>query len=58
MSGIFFRQFYSPASKPPWKKTWFVVMSGFITFFMVVYLMYHFGRAGNASELDSVHYEE
>lgn len=52
------RQFYSPASKPPWKKTWFIVMSAFITFFMIVYLMYHFGRAGSDAEIDNVHYEE
>ncbi|KAG5671406.1 hypothetical protein PVAND_001604 [Polypedilum vanderplanki] len=52
------RQFYSPASKPPWKKTWFIIMSGFLTFFMIIYLMYHFGRAGSSHDLDNIHYDE
>lgn len=41
------RRFYSPAARPPWRRTWFVVVMGFSIFFLVIYLMYVFGRSGD-----------
>lgn len=54
---IFFRQFYAPASRPPWRKKWFLGLVGFIVFISIIYLMYHFGRTSD-NELDGFHYEE
>lgn len=51
------RQFYSPASRPPWKRKYFIVISAFIMFFMLIYVMYHFGRSGD-DEMNSIHYDE
>lgn len=59
---IFFkfkRQFFnSPASRSPLKRKWFLTLFGFSIFFVVIYLMYHFGRADSDSDINSIHYEE
>jgi hypothetical protein len=52
------RQFYSPASRPPWRRTWFTVVVGVLLFLSVIYLMYHFGRAESEESLSGVHYDE
>lgn len=52
------RQFYSPASRPPWRRTWFTVVFGMTIFLSVIYLMYHFGRADTDEGLSGVHYDE
>lgn len=55
----FFRQFYSPAARPPWRRTWFYVIVAILTFLTIVYLMYQFGRTGSAHELaEPSHYDE
>lgn len=56
--GFHCRQFYSPAARPPWRRTWFLVMVGMFLFLSVIYLMYHYGRAPSDDELAGVHYDE
>jgi len=51
------RQFYSPAARPPWRRTWFVATFGVVLFVSLIYLMYHFGRATTEDEL-GVHYDD
>lgn len=56
------RRFYAPSSRPPWKRTWFLVLSGLFIFILMIYLMASFGRSGDSSSLemrewkDSDHY--
>lgn len=38
------RRFYAPSSRPPWRRTWFLVLSGILTFIIIIYLMAFFGR--------------
>jgi hypothetical protein len=52
------RQFYSPSSRPPYRRTWFIILSGFCTFLALLYIMYHFGRNGNDFDESNVHYDE
>jgi hypothetical protein len=55
----FSRQFFnSPASRSPFKRKWFLVLFGFSIFFLIIYLMYHFGRSENDGDINSIHYEE
>jgi hypothetical protein len=44
------RRLYSPAARPPWRRTWFIVLMGFLIFFSIIYLMYVFGRHHGYSE--------
>ncbi|XP_067618794.1 zinc finger protein-like 1 homolog [Eurosta solidaginis] len=46
------RRFYAPLSRPPWRRTWFLVLSGALTFLAVIYLMAYFGRGGSDDALD------
>lgn len=59
------RRLYSPAARPPWRRTWFLVLSGFVIFTTIIYLMYVFGRSGTGIDemLDmknnpNLHYEK
>lgn len=38
------RRFYAPSSRPPWRRTWFIVLSGVIIFGLIVYMMAILGR--------------
>lgn len=47
------RRFYAPSSRPPWRRTWFLVLSGVLAFVVLIYLMALFGRGGSDDSLDS-----
>ncbi|EDW16346.1 zinc finger protein-like 1 homolog [Drosophila mojavensis] len=47
------RRFYAPSSRPPWRRTWFLVLSGILAFILFVYIMAVLGRGGNDSLDDS-----
>jgi hypothetical protein len=53
------RRLYSPAARPPWRRTWFIVSMGFSIFFLVIYLMYVFGRTGSDGQKPdpNLHYD-
>lgn len=40
------RRFYAPSSKPPWRRTWFLVLSGCIGFVCIIYVLATLGRRG------------
>ncbi|XP_055373681.1 zinc finger protein-like 1 homolog [Condylostylus longicornis] len=44
------RRFYAPSSRPPWRRTWFLVLLGFLSFIIIVYVMAHFGRSSSSNE--------
>ncbi|KAL9899056.1 zinc finger protein-like 1 homolog [Glossina fuscipes fuscipes] len=46
------RRFYAPSSRPPWRRTWFLVLSGVLAFVVLVYLMAALGRGGSRDGLD------
>ncbi|KAL7730329.1 hypothetical protein ACLKA6_016575 [Drosophila palustris] len=46
------RRFYAPSSRPPWRRTWFLVLSGILAFVMFVYLMALLGRGSGNDGLD------
>ncbi|CAO1441181.1 unnamed protein product [Diamesa hyperborea] len=57
------RRLYSPAAKPPWKRTWVVVVMGITVFCSILYVMYYFGRVSededeNERSKNIVHYDE
>ncbi|XP_068157055.1 zinc finger protein-like 1 homolog [Drosophila tropicalis] len=43
------RRFYAPSSRPPWRRTWFLVVSGIMAFIIFIYLMAWLGRGGGGS---------
>ncbi|KAL5285359.1 ZFPL1 family protein [Megaselia abdita] len=43
------RRFYAPSSRPPWRRTWFLVTSGVVAFLFVIYLMAMWGRSTSSS---------
>lgn len=47
------RRFYAPSSRPPWRRTWFLVLSGILAFVVLIYLMAVFGRGGSQDSMDS-----
>ncbi|XP_004523316.1 zinc finger protein-like 1 homolog [Ceratitis capitata] len=46
------RRFYAPSSRPPWRRNWFMIFCGALTFLAFLYLMAHFGRGGDNDALD------
>lgn len=59
------RRMYSPSARPPWRRTWFLVLSGFVIFSTIIYLMYVFGRrSGSVDDMldmknnPNLHYEK
>ncbi|XP_050317327.1 zinc finger protein-like 1 homolog isoform X1 [Bactrocera neohumeralis] len=46
------RRFYAPSSRPPWRRTWFLVISGVLAFLVLIYLMALLGRG---SDNESIH---
>lgn len=49
------RRFYAPSSRPPWRRTWFTVLMGILTFVLVIYLLAAFGRSGSSDSEWDVH---
>ncbi|XP_053698094.1 zinc finger protein-like 1 homolog [Sabethes cyaneus] len=49
------RRFYAPASKPPWRRTWFLVLSGCIGFICILYVLATLGRRGGGGEISFIH---
>lgn len=41
------RRFYSPSSRPPWRRTWFLVLVGIFLFLLLIYIMAKLGRGGD-----------
>lgn len=31
-------------ARPPWRRTWFIVLSGFVMFFIFIYILASMGR--------------
>lgn len=52
------RQFNSPASRSPFRRKSFMIVSGFLLFAFVIFLMYHFGRSEDDGAFNDVHYDE
>ncbi|XP_054733350.1 zinc finger protein-like 1 homolog [Anastrepha obliqua] len=46
------RRFYAPSSRPPWRRTWFLVLSGVLLFLVLIYLMSIFGRGDGSNSLE------
>lgn len=46
------RRFYAPSSRPPWRRTWFLAISGILAFVVFIYLMALLGRGGGNDSLD------
>lgn len=44
------RRFYSPSSRPPWRRTWFLVLAGVLMFLLLIYVMAKLGRGGGDGE--------
>lgn len=44
------RRFYSPSSRPPWRRTWFLVLVGVLMFLLLIYVMAKLGRGGGDGE--------
>jgi len=38
------RRFYAPTSRPPWRRTWFAVLSAIVLFVLVIWIMATLGR--------------
>ncbi|XP_037943701.1 zinc finger protein-like 1 homolog [Teleopsis dalmanni] len=45
------RRFYAPSSRPPWRRTWFLVLSGITAFIVIIYIMAVLGRSGSDDAL-------
>ncbi|XP_037026323.1 zinc finger protein-like 1 homolog [Bradysia coprophila] len=39
------RRLYSPSSRPPWRRTWFIVLASILIFVLVIYVMATLGRS-------------
>jgi len=39
------RRFYSPSSRPPWRRTWFIILASIFIFGLVIYIMATLGRS-------------
>lgn len=46
------RRFYAPSSRPPWRRTWFLVLSGILVFIIIIYMMAFFGRGASIDSSD------
>lgn len=42
------RRFYAPSSRPPWRRTWFLVTSGVLAFLLIIYFMAMWGRSSSS----------
>ncbi|XP_055622245.1 zinc finger protein-like 1 homolog isoform X2 [Toxorhynchites rutilus septentrionalis] len=49
------RRFYAPSSKPPWRRTWFLVLSGCLGFVCIIYVLSSLGRRGGDSEMGFIY---
>lgn len=51
------RRLYVPPSRPPWRRTWFIVMSGVVIFIFIIYIMASLGRRNTSyNDSDNVDY--
>lgn len=39
------RRLYSPSSRPPWRRTWFIILASIVIFILVIYIMATLGRS-------------
>lgn len=46
------RRFYSPSSRPPWRRTWFLVLCALLLFLGLVYAMAKLGRRSHGDTDD------
>uniref|UniRef100_A0A0K8TLZ4 Zinc finger protein-like 1 homolog n=1 Tax=Tabanus bromius TaxID=304241 RepID=A0A0K8TLZ4_TABBR len=46
------RRLYAPSSRPPWRRTWFMVLVGFLIFALIIILMFNFGRRSISNDDD------
>jgi hypothetical protein len=44
------RQFYAPASKPPWRRKWFLAVAGVAVFVFIIYIMSILGRRATTDD--------
>ncbi|XP_055607615.1 zinc finger protein-like 1 homolog [Uranotaenia lowii] len=44
------RRFYAPSSRPPWRRTWFLVVSGMLGFVCIMYVLATLGRRSQDSD--------
>lgn len=44
------RRLYSPSSRPPWRRTWFIILASILIFVLVIYVMATLGRS--STEVD------
>lgn len=49
------RRLYAPSSKPPWRRTWFLVLSGCLGFVCIIYVLATFGRRGGDGEIGLIY---
>lgn len=46
------RRFYSPSSRPPWRRTWFLVLVGILMFLLLIYIMAKLGRGDSDEDFE------
>lgn len=44
------RRFYAPSSRPPWRRTWFIVLMSIIIFVLIIYLLAKYGRNSQSND--------
>lgn len=49
------RRLYAPSSKPPWRRTWFLVLGGCIGFICIIYVLATLGRRGGDDEVGLIY---
>lgn len=49
------RKFYAPSAKPPWRRTWFLVVSGCLGFVCIIYVLATIGRSGTDGEVGYIY---
>ncbi|XP_058463846.1 zinc finger protein-like 1 homolog [Malaya genurostris] len=49
------RRFYAPSSRPPWRRTWFLVVSGCLGFVCIVYVFATIGRRGGGADISLIY---
>lgn len=49
------RRLYAPSSKPPWRRTWFLVLGGCIGFVCIIYVLSILGRRGGDGEVGLIY---
>lgn len=47
---IFYRRLYAPSSRPPWRRTWFLILASIVMFVVVIYVMAALGRRATEND--------